>query len=113
MHPNGKMITRILNEAHEQFGNGLYRIVQNLCPNLTCCFDCRIDDFCHVEGCEIVKGVADKPVMNEMFRRKYGRPPRRGDVYKGDICGPYSYDGIVWKEVEERSDPESSAGKIH
>jgi hypothetical protein len=28
--------------------------VQELCPNLTVCHDCRMDDFCHDEGCELV-----------------------------------------------------------
>ena len=55
--PNAKILTRIFNEALEKFGNDFYHIVQNLCPNLTCCFDCHIDDFCHIEGCKIVKGI--------------------------------------------------------
>lgn len=52
-HKNSKMVTMILNQALEKFGNEFYQIVQDACPNLTCCFDCRIDDFCHVEDCEI------------------------------------------------------------
>jgi len=54
LHPNSRMVTRILNELVDKFGNEAYAIVQNLCPNLTCCYDCHIDDFCHVEGCEII-----------------------------------------------------------
>ena len=56
-HPNSRMVTRIMNEAYEKFGDEFYHIVQSNCPNLTCCFDCRVDDFCHVEGCEIVKDL--------------------------------------------------------
>jgi len=56
-HPNSRMLTRIMNEAYEKFGNDFYAIVENNCPNMTCCFDCHIDDFCHIEGCEIVKGL--------------------------------------------------------
>ncbi len=54
---NSKLLTRVLNEAHEKFGDEFYQIVQKNCPNLTCCFDCHIDDFCHIEGCEIVKDI--------------------------------------------------------
>lgn len=50
-----QLITRILNEAFERFGEEFYHIVQKNCPNLTCCHDCHIDDFC--EGCEIVKDL--------------------------------------------------------
>ena len=53
--PNSRMITKILNEAYEKFGSEFYHIVQSNCPNLTCCYDCHIDDFCHMDGCELVK----------------------------------------------------------
>ena len=53
-HPNSRMVTKILNEAYNKFGNEFYLLVQNNCPNLTVCYDCRIDDFCHFdEGCEL------------------------------------------------------------
>jgi len=55
IHPNSRMITRILNELIDiDVDNVVYLTVQNLCPNLTVCYDCRIDDFCHVEGCQIM-----------------------------------------------------------
>jgi hypothetical protein len=57
MHPNNRLVTRILNEAYEKFGSEFYKIVQGYCPNLTCCFDCHIDDFCHDENCKIVKDI--------------------------------------------------------
>lgn len=53
-HPNSRMVTKIMNALYERFGNGVYQIVQENCPNLTVCKDCRIDDFCHIEGCELV-----------------------------------------------------------
>jgi len=56
-HPNSRMVTRILNEAYEKFGKEFYDVVQSNCPNLTCCVDCRIDDFCHIEGCMIVEDL--------------------------------------------------------
>ena len=55
--PNSRMVTKILNELLEKFGNGVYEIVQSNCPNLTCCYDCHIDDFCHDEDCKIIKEI--------------------------------------------------------
>ena len=59
LHKNSRMITKILNELLNKFGDGVYAIVQKNCPNLTCCRDCHIDDFCHIEGCKL-KGETDK-----------------------------------------------------
>lgn len=61
LHPNSRMITRVLNELQEKFGDAAYQIVQGNCPNLTCCYDCRIDDFCHSEDCDIIKGIEEHP----------------------------------------------------
>lgn len=54
-HSNSKMITVILNTLNNIYGDGVYGEVQKLCPNLTCCYDCHIDDFCHMEGCDLAK----------------------------------------------------------
>jgi hypothetical protein len=60
-HPNNRMLTAILNALHNEFGDGVYDIVQRMCPNMTVCYDCRIDDFCHCEDCELVpQEKADK-----------------------------------------------------
>jgi len=64
LHPNSRMITKILNRLFDLYGDGVYEVVEELCPNLTVCFDCGIDDFCHLENCEIVDN--DK----EIRRRK-------------------------------------------
>lgn len=56
-HKNNRLVTKILNELLNKFGNEVYLIVQKNCPNLTSCYDCRIDDFCHDEGCEIIKEI--------------------------------------------------------
>lgn len=50
---NSRHLTYILNLIHNKFGDEAYKIIQSHCPNLTCCADCHIDDFCHVEGCEL------------------------------------------------------------
>jgi len=59
-HKNSRLLSAILNEAYDRFGNEFYQIVQGACPNLTCCRDCHIDDFCHVEGCKIIKHNKEK-----------------------------------------------------
>ncbi len=59
MHPNSRIVTyvlnKMLNEFGDEFGDEVNKILNDTCPNLTVCPDCRIDDFCHVEGCEIIK----------------------------------------------------------
>ena len=54
-HPNSRLLTKIMNEAFEKFGNEFYSIVQDNCANMTVCYDCHIDDFCHLSDCEITK----------------------------------------------------------
>ena len=53
LHPNNRMVTKILNELLKKFGDDVYPIVENLCPNLTVCYNCRIDDFVHLSGCKL------------------------------------------------------------
>jgi hypothetical protein len=56
------MVSKILNELYNKFGNEAYHIIETNCPNLTVCYDCRIDDFCHIEGCEIIGSI---PVIDD------------------------------------------------
>lgn len=58
LHKNSRMVSLILNMMYNRFGNAAYHIVQDNCPNLTCCADCHIDDFCHDDGCDIVAQAA-------------------------------------------------------
>jgi len=53
-HPNSKMLTKILNQLQDKLGDDVYEIVQENCPNMTVCYNCRIDDFCHSEGCSLI-----------------------------------------------------------
>ena len=54
---NTKMLTAIFNRLNDEFGDGVYNIVQELCPNLTVCHECGLDDFCHIEGCSLAGGI--------------------------------------------------------
>ena len=54
LHKNSRQLTYIMNLLYEKFGDEMYQIIQSNCPNMTVCYDCRIDDFVHREdGCEI------------------------------------------------------------
>jgi hypothetical protein len=48
------MLTLVLNKLYDKYGNGVWDIVEHICPNFTVCYDCRIDDFTHTENCKIV-----------------------------------------------------------
>ena len=48
-----RQFSLLINVLRLRFGEEVYNITQAMCPNMTCCADCRIDDFCHVEDCEI------------------------------------------------------------
>lgn len=54
---NSKMVSAVLNALLDEFGPEVNRITNRFCPNLTCCSNCHIDDFCHVEGCPVVEQV--------------------------------------------------------
>jgi hypothetical protein len=52
-HPNSKVLTVILNKIYDKHSD-IYKIVNDYCPNLTVCYDCRIDDFVHMDGCKLI-----------------------------------------------------------
>lgn len=52
---NNRQFTLLINTLSEIFGEGVYTVTQMICPCMTVCADCRIDDFVHCEGC----GIAD------------------------------------------------------
>jgi len=60
LHPSSRMLTSVLNELANRFGDDAYAIVQGKCPNFTVCYDCGIDDFTHMEGCQLAGEIDDK-----------------------------------------------------
>ena len=40
-------VALLLNILALRFGEGVWHIANQICPNLTCCPICHIDDFCH------------------------------------------------------------------
>jgi hypothetical protein len=69
-HPNSRMITLILNTLHKMYGDETYAAVQKNCPNLTCCFDCRIDDFTHLEDCTITEKAKKDAMKLQQLNKK-------------------------------------------
>ena len=53
IHQN-RQFSLLINILHQRFGDEVYQITEMVCPNMTCCADCHIDDFCHMEKCEIL-----------------------------------------------------------
>lgn len=50
-------VAMLLNVLALRFGEEVWHITNSICPNLTCCPICRIDDFCH--DCQDAKnGIA-------------------------------------------------------
>jgi len=77
---NAKMITVIFNALYEEFGSKIYQTVQEHCPNLTCCFDCCIDDFYHVEGCKLLSAIEEYHTTKNKIRQS-----KRKEVVKNNI----------------------------
>lgn len=50
-----RAVSFVLESLYSAFGDKAYKIIQESCPNMTCCADCCIDDFSHVKDCEISK----------------------------------------------------------
>lgn len=49
-----KMVYSVLQSIFQK-NESMERIIQLHCPNLTCCPVCGVDDFGHVEGCEMIQ----------------------------------------------------------
>jgi hypothetical protein len=48
---NYKQLYTLLQSLNDKYN--ICSEVNSYCPNMTCCPECHIDDFCHVEGCSI------------------------------------------------------------
>lgn len=94
---NNPQVAVLLNALALKFGDGVWHIANKVCPNMTVCPDCRIDDFCHDdatadricsidnlppdhESCAIAKTaiavLAD--IEGKTFAALYGKQPSGG-----------------------------------
>lgn len=47
-------VALLMNVLYRFYGDSVIQLANEVCPNMTCCPDCRIDDMTHMaEGCEI------------------------------------------------------------
>lgn len=53
-----KQVALLLNVLALVYGKGIWWITNRICPNLTCCPNCHIDDFCHWKDADIgMRGI--------------------------------------------------------
>lgn len=91
----------LLNALALKFGEEVWHIANKVCPNMTVCPDCRIDDFCHDDftderycaidklpsshaTCDVAKtavAVLDE-IERETYAALYGHPPSCGEGLK-------------------------------
>lgn len=76
--PNKRQLDVALNAAHRLFGDRLYQVIEAACPNLTVCYDCCIDDFCHLPGC-LVDQAAGR-LMLRLLRGDQAAAPRPHNI---------------------------------
>lgn len=69
-HPNSRMLSRLMNALYNAYGDGVMEIINQTCPNMSVCYDCRIDDFCHLEECKIIESPV---VTSEMLASQIAR----------------------------------------
>jgi len=81
-------VALLLNILAIRYGEEVWHIANNICPNLTCCPICHIDDFCHdsadaksdsgiaaideigkdAETCEIARAALDYITENKLCK---------------------------------------------
>lgn len=57
-------VALLLNVLALQFGDAVWQIANEICPNLTCCPICHIDDFCH-DCADAKNGIAAIDVIGQ------------------------------------------------
>lgn len=60
----------LMNVLLEVYGDGVVQIANSICPNMTCCPDCRIDDFCHM-GDDGGRGICEIEAEARRLARRF------------------------------------------
>lgn len=63
---HNRQVSLLMNVLWIFHGETVPQIANKICPNMTCCADCRIDDMTHMEGCEIYQEA--KKIVNQLCR---------------------------------------------
>lgn len=72
---HNRQVSLLMNTLRHTYGDDIEEIGNEICPNLCCCADCHIDDYCHIgddDGkrlCEIDNLSRE---LAQKFRRKFG-----------------------------------------
>ena len=48
-----RQLSLLMNVLYEIYGEEVIAIANGVCPNMTCCADCHVDDMTHIGNCEI------------------------------------------------------------
>ena len=71
-----RQVSLALHVLRGVFGEVVTGIVNDVCPNLTCCADCHIDDFCHF-GDDDGNAICEIEKEADRLARKWKRILRR------------------------------------
>ena len=63
---HNRQVSLLMNVLWLFHGETVQQIANKICPNMTCCADCRIDDMTHMEGCEIYQEA--KKIVDQLCR---------------------------------------------
>ena len=63
---HNRQVSLLMNVLWLFHGETVLQIANKICPNMTCCADCRIDDMTHMEGCEIYQEA--KKIVDQLCR---------------------------------------------
>lgn len=61
---NGRMLTVIMNELYNKYGDGVLEIILKYCPMFSVCYDCRVNHFCHSANCELINDIDEDKVRD-------------------------------------------------
>ena len=64
---------------YSKYGDMFYANVNAYDANLTVCPECRVDDFCHVEGCWLEKLKIKDINLISPYHRKDSIPPKQNN----------------------------------
>lgn len=86
-----RQVALLMNVLLEVYGDGVYEIANSICPNMTCCPDCHIDDFCH-KGDDGGRGICEiereaRRIARSFIRRKEHRTMNSEQSEKNDNGG--------------------------
>ena len=68
-------VSLLMNTLLHIYGDEIEEIGNEICPNLCCCADCHIDDYCHIAD-DDGKGICEIDKLSrklaQKFRPKFG-----------------------------------------